>query len=307
LELKQRFQEAAQAPPPWLITETRTLPGQIAPERIYGPRPKAAALIPPRTGLMLTGQVEKQKPQQEFARWPEELLNSIPDAAQACEVRPTDPKEQIGHNENPIPEEPAENLRHEDSNVFHRQGNVWTISYDSENVQLPHINGLEYYSILLKHPGTPLSPKRLDCLIVSKDAPMVTHAAADLHGELPTDCELQDDELDDKGRKKIETRARQIPGGIEEAEARGDLVKAQALREEANDLADCLSKATGRGGRSRKHKNDEERCRQKITQAMHRALKAIARVAPKTANYLEQNIHTGIPMIYLDRETNWKF
>lgn len=42
---------------PALTTETRSLPGQHSPERIFGPRPTPAAPIPPRSGLMLTGEV----------------------------------------------------------------------------------------------------------------------------------------------------------------------------------------------------------------------------------------------------------
>lgn len=44
--------------PPELTTPTRTLPGQVGPERIYGPRPTPAQPIPPRSGLQLTGEVQ---------------------------------------------------------------------------------------------------------------------------------------------------------------------------------------------------------------------------------------------------------
>ena len=55
-----RSAAAEQVLPPWLTTEARTLPGQISPERIYGRRPKPSAAIPPRIGLLLTGQVKEQ-------------------------------------------------------------------------------------------------------------------------------------------------------------------------------------------------------------------------------------------------------
>lgn len=44
--------------PPELTTETRSLPGSIAAERIFGPRTKPAAAIAPRAGLQLKGEVE---------------------------------------------------------------------------------------------------------------------------------------------------------------------------------------------------------------------------------------------------------
>jgi hypothetical protein len=44
--------------PPELSTPARSLPGQIAAERIYGPRPTPAKPIPPRSGLALKGEVE---------------------------------------------------------------------------------------------------------------------------------------------------------------------------------------------------------------------------------------------------------
>jgi hypothetical protein len=46
--------------PPELTTATRTLPGQVGGERIFGPRPTPAVPIPPRSGLMLSGEVEPQ-------------------------------------------------------------------------------------------------------------------------------------------------------------------------------------------------------------------------------------------------------
>lgn len=43
---------------PSLSSESRTLPGQISKERIFGPKPTPAASIPARQGLRLTGEVE---------------------------------------------------------------------------------------------------------------------------------------------------------------------------------------------------------------------------------------------------------
>ena len=57
------YNEAKAAPAPAavenpaLTSESRTLPGQIGPERIYGPRPTPAQPIPARPGLALTGEV----------------------------------------------------------------------------------------------------------------------------------------------------------------------------------------------------------------------------------------------------------
>lgn len=47
---------------PTLISEARTLPGQVGAERIYGPRPTPAQPIPPRQGLMLQGEVQPSTP-----------------------------------------------------------------------------------------------------------------------------------------------------------------------------------------------------------------------------------------------------
>jgi hypothetical protein len=50
---------AAPALPPELTTEARSLPGQISAERISGPRPKPAAPIPTRQGLLLKAAEEE--------------------------------------------------------------------------------------------------------------------------------------------------------------------------------------------------------------------------------------------------------
>jgi hypothetical protein len=46
---------------PALASEARTLPGQISPERIFGPTPSPAMPIAPRQGLMLPGEVLSTK------------------------------------------------------------------------------------------------------------------------------------------------------------------------------------------------------------------------------------------------------
>lgn len=61
---------------PSLTSPSRSLPGQISAERIYGPRPEPAQGIPPRQGLMLPGEVST--PQLPFLRKapPEPLADS---------------------------------------------------------------------------------------------------------------------------------------------------------------------------------------------------------------------------------------
>ena len=61
LLLEGEVQQPAPTPPE-LTTETRTLPGQVGPERIYGPRPKPAPPIPQRSGLQLSGEVQQAAP-----------------------------------------------------------------------------------------------------------------------------------------------------------------------------------------------------------------------------------------------------
>lgn len=106
----------------------------------------------------------------------------------------------------------------EKTNQFSRSGDVWYISYQDETVQLPHLTGLEYIAILLKHAGKSLSSRQLEALARSKRAPIQGHDGGfEKHDGLIIDCHLQDDDLDDRARRELKARARHLEVEIQEA------------------------------------------------------------------------------------------
>ncbi len=65
----------------------------------------------------------------------------------------------------------------DESRVFEREGEYWTIVFDGKVVRLPDVNGLRYLAELLRHPGEPVpagllvAASRLGAIRASEPAP----------------------------------------------------------------------------------------------------------------------------------------
>jgi hypothetical protein len=98
----------------------------------------------------------------------------------------------------------------------------------------------------------------------------------------------------------IAPRARPIGRGpedlrdqLEEAEALGDLGRAERAREELDALARELSRAFGLGGRSRRAGAAAERARTAVQRRVRDAIRRIGEHAPELAEHLDHAVRTG--------------
>lgn len=174
--------------------------------------------------------------------------------------------------------------------VFRRDGEVWTVALDGRTVRVRDARGFGYLALLLARPGREIHV--LD--LVATDAGVLPRAA-------PADDALSAGETGDAGehldaeaRTAYRRRLAELEGEEATARAAGDAAAADALRDEAAQLARELARAVGLGGRVRRAGSPAERARINVTRAITRVLERLAALDAETAAHLRDAVHTGV-------------
>ncbi|HEY8517322.1 MAG TPA: hypothetical protein VIS07_17565 [Candidatus Binatia bacterium] len=162
--------------------------------------------------------------------------------------------------------------------VFRREGDVWTLAFAGEVVRLREVKGFLDLAQLLSRPG-----EELHCLELAG------------RGDEPTGA---DPVLDERARREVRTRIRELEEEIEDAERRSDLGRAERARDELDQLVTTLAGALGLGGRPRRVGSAIERARSSVTWRMRSAMRKIAAAHPALGRHLENTIRTGTVCAY---------
>ena len=169
---------------------------------------------------------------------------------------------------------------------FRREGPVWTLEFDGLSVQLTHQKGFTDLARLLDRPGV-----EVHCLELA-DRP------AETSGTAP--------QLDERARREIQMRARELQHDIDEADAAHDLARAERAREELDQIVELLSGALGLGGRSRALGSAAERARSAVTWRIRSGVKKIAKAHARLGRHLENAMRTGTFCVYQpERPIDW--
>jgi hypothetical protein len=175
-----------------------------------------------------------------------------------------------------------------DAARFRREGAVWRVEFDGLSVQLTHQKGFSDLARLLDRPGV-----EVHCLELA-DRP------AEPMGTAP--------QLDERARREIQARARELQHDIDEADAAHDLARAEQAREELDQIVELLSGALGLGGRSRALGSAAERARSAVTWRIRSGVKKIAKAHPQLGRHLENAVRTGTFCVYQpERPVDWHF
>ena len=161
---------------------------------------------------------------------------------------------------------------------FHQDGELWTLAFQGISVQLTHQKGFNDLARLLQRPGV-----ELHCLELS-DRP------AEMTGIQPV--------LDERARREIQARARELQQDIDDADASHDLVRAERAREELDRLVELVSGSLGLGGRSRALGSVAERARSAVTWRIRSGIKKINNAHPRLGRHLENAVRTGTFCVY---------
>lgn len=161
-----------------------------------------------------------------------------------------------------------------DENLFHREGDFWTLAFGGQLVRLRDAKGLHYLAALLAHPEREFHVSDLVAAppILGSDTGAV---------------------LDGAAKSAYRSRLGELRGEMEEAERFNDVGRAGTLRDEMHAIAEELRAAVGTGGRDRRAGSQAERARLAVTQCIKASLKKIRAAHPSLGHHLSTCIRTG--------------
>jgi hypothetical protein len=170
--------------------------------------------------------------------------------------------------------------------VLRREGELWTVVFEGQAVRVTDAKGLPDLARLLAQPGV-----EVHCLELA---------------DRPAETAAPDAVLDERARREIQERARELREEIDAAEARHDLGRAERAREELESILDVLAGAVGLRGRARGLNSAAERARSAVTWRIRSAIRKITAVHPPLGRHLENAVRTGTFCAYLpERPTRW--
>jgi tetratricopeptide (TPR) repeat protein len=156
--------------------------------------------------------------------------------------------------------------------VFRREGEYWTIRFESETARLADRKGLGYLAQLITSNGREIHVlELLGAPAGESDEPV----------------------LDQRAKDEYRQRLRDLGEDLDEARSWNDPERASKIEEEIDALTDELGRALGLAGRDRPLSSGAERARISVTKAIRGAVRLIGAECPELGRHLEASIHTG--------------
>ena len=177
------------------------------------------------------------------------------------------------------------------SNMFRRDGDVWTLAFGGRTTALKDAKGLRDLAVLLAAPGREVAAADLAAGADSSQAA----AAISALGADPV--------LDDRARAAYRTRLADLDDELATADAHHDLERSARLAAEREALIDELARATGLGGRTRRLGDTTERARTTVTARIRDAIRRIEQAHPELGAHLRASIVTGARCAYRPAKT----
>ncbi|MHA2113326.1 MAG: hypothetical protein ACW98W_17810 [Candidatus Hodarchaeales archaeon] len=185
-------------------------------------------------------------------------------------------------------------------NIWHRDGDVWQISFQNKSVPIPHIIGMVYIGHLLMNPDKEFSLKELDEFV--NLYPSIQHTAKGSMVEEKNKKEKERTSISRKGydtaidKKALEAYRKEI----NRLEDKYDIAKDTAnqelmneVREEINKIKSQIRKDTDKYKRRREISSESERMRKRIYNNIKYSYNKIRIKHRSLADYLEKSIILG--------------
>jgi pimeloyl-ACP methyl ester carboxylesterase len=190
----------------------------------------------------------------------------------------------------------------EQTNLFRRDGEYWTISYQGLVVTLRDTKGLRDLGRLLAEPGREFHV--LDLVAEGTRArpippSQVAEAGLAIEGR-------GEPVIDQAARAHYQRRISELEQELEQAQERGGGEASAAAREELDALITELTAAYGLAGRPRRSPDPVERARKAVSRRLRHAMSRIARAHPRLGRHLTASIRTGMFCSYQpERDIVW--
>jgi tetratricopeptide (TPR) repeat protein len=181
-------------------------------------------------------------------------------------------------------------------NVFRREGDYWTVSFEGHTIHMRDLKGMRYLARLLADPGREYHV--LD--LVAAETGSGPQAAGSHAAGLPRSA-LGDagESLDAQAKNAYRRRLAEIDDDLEQARAIGDAERAAQADAERDFLVQELARAFGLGDRDRRAASASERARAAVTRAVRQAMTRIAEHHPQLGQHLSRTIRTGTYCAYV--------
>jgi hypothetical protein len=195
-------------------------------------------------------------------------------------------------------------------NYIFRKGKCWVICFDGqdEKVYTPDI-GFNYLQTLLSYPRTQFSAARLDCDVRrrTKELAMRTASPADFGGAAPPHLDLGgDDIIDVDGRETLTARLAEVENLLPIARASDSPTRLDEIEELENEktwIASELRKGHALTGRPRQLGVERDRVRNRVCNAIRRALKQVKEYDSRLAQHLVKPVlNLGHTISYVPRD-----
>jgi hypothetical protein len=196
------------------------------------------------------------------------------------------------------------------TNLFRREGEYWSVEFESDSFRLKDSKGMRYLAKLLGRPGTEMFALDLVMGDSGQAAPRPgarERAEAGIQVAGPGDA---GEVLDPQAKAQYKQRLEELREELEEAESFNDPERASRAREEMDFLVRELSSAVGLGGRDRRAASDSERARVNATRAIRAAVDRVAEHSPALGRHFEATIKTGTFCAYTPdprMPASWRF
>ena len=175
-----------------------------------------------------------------------------------------------------------------DLNVFRREGDYWSVSFEGRTVQVRDLKGIRYLARLLADPGREFHA--LD-LVAAESGPArgVSHTGTGDAGEM----------LDARAKDAYRRRLAEIEDDIAQARALEDTEREMQADAERDFLVRELSRAVGLHDRDRRAASTSERARVSVTRAVRQAIVRVGEHHPELGEHLDRTIRTGTYCVYV--------
>ena len=197
----------------------------------------------------------------------------------------------------PVHTGPADEQPVDSTNVFHREGDYWSVIFDGDTVRVRDLKGMRYLARLLADPGR--EHHVLD-LVAAETGGGGGQADSSRAADLPRSTLADAGEvLDTRAKDAYRRRLAEIDDDINHARAIGDTERAAQADAERDFLVRELARAYGLGGRGRRAASPSERARAGVTRAVRQAIARIGDHHPQLGGHLSRTIRTGTYCAYV--------
>jgi len=170
--------------------------------------------------------------------------------------------------------------------VFRKEGDLRTISFDGQALQLMDVKGFHDLAELIAQPHRPIH-----CLDLAG-------RSAEIRGDDPL--------LDDRARRELTAHARFLQEEIETASRLNDPGRTERARDELERIAETLSQAFGLAAKPRRLGSSVEKARTAVTWRIRNAIRKTAAAHPGLGRHFENSVRTGTYCTYAPEKTvNW--